>query len=45
MAEALYDFLAAAKESQAQQVRRLVIDDCGMTDTQFSWILKGIAEQ
>jgi hypothetical protein len=32
MAEALYDFLAAAKESPTQQVRKLLIDDCGMTD-------------
>ena len=45
MAETLKSFLEAVSSIPHKQVKRLYIDDCQMTDEQFSKILQGIQSQ
>lgn len=44
MAENLKEFLVSQKSVQSYQIKLLCIDDCGMTDFQFSKILEGHKE-
>ncbi len=42
-AQNLQEFLVSHKDVSEYQIKMICIDDCGMTDVQFSRILKGLS--